>query len=245
MKLGKTDSVHICLFLLAIILLAGIPAYGQQQLQPRVSFGLNVGETSDKFGGLSADNGLEGSVDGEVSVLRGGGKGNWPSIVAGGEVVFPTNTQNHADEYGVYGGPIFRFGSKFSAGFHVQVHKILVPPSTLNGVTFNRLDMKLLETPLVLQYKFSTAPRHAFIQAQIAPEFTPHFKATVANYPLPNPAFDHGYFIRGVVGYSFGKWYAKATYENRYFKFEPTLGNPNQIYNWRTDAVTGGVGVVF
>jgi len=246
MKPGKTHFIHLFLVLSTIVLVAAAPAYGQQQQpQPRGYFGINVGETSDEFGGQWAKTGLAGGVEGEFTILRGGGKNNWPSVVAGGEVVFPTNTQKHADEFAIYGGPIFRFGQKFSVGFHGQVRKILVPPSNLNGVAFNRLNMELLELPLVAEYKFSTAPRHAFVQAQIAPEFSPHYKASAPNYPLPNPSFDHGYFYRGSVGYTVGKWYAKATYESRYFKFTPTLGNPNQIYNWRTNAVTGGVGFVF
>ncbi|MGO9088246.1 MAG: hypothetical protein ACLQBK_23795 [Candidatus Sulfotelmatobacter sp.] len=235
MKLCKTHLVLICLFFLATV-----PAYCQ-----KATLGLDFGQTSDRFGGLSSMNGAVGEIEGEVVILHGGGKGNWPSLVGGGEIRFPTDTQHHADEYAVYGGPMFRFGSHFSAGFHVQVRKILVPPSYVNGVVFNRLDLKLLELPFVAEYKFSTAPRHAFLRAEISPEFTPHYQATVANYPLPNPSFDHGYDIRGSVGYVFGKWYAKATYETRYFKFEPNLGNPSQIYNWRTNLITGGVGYIF
>ena len=234
MKLRQTHFI-LCLFVLATV-----PAYCQ-----RATFGLDFGQTSDKFGGLSSVNGAVGNVEGEVVILRGDGKRNWPSLVAGGEIRVPSNTNTHANEYAVYGGPIFRFGSHFSAGFHAQIRKIDVPPSTLTGVTFYRLNMELLELPLVAEYKFSTAPRHAFLRAEISPEFTPHYKAPVANYPLPNPNFDHGYDIRGIAGYVFGKWYAKATYQTRYFKFEPTLGNPNQIYNWRTNVVMGGVGLVF
>jgi len=236
MRLCKTHFIFfICLFFLATV-----PAYCQ-----RGTLGLDVGQTSDKSGGITAGSGLEADLEGEFAVIRGGGKQNWPSIVAGGELRFPTDTQHHATEYAVYGGPMFRFGSHFSAGFHVQVRKILVPPSNQNGVAFNRLDFKLLELPFLAEYKFSTAPRHAFLRAEISPEFTPHYKSPVANYSLPNPSFDHGYDIRGSVGYIFGKWYAKATYETRYFKFASTLGNPNDIYNWRTNRITGGVGYVF
>ena len=235
MKLCKTHFILLCLFFLVTI-----PAYCQ-----RVTLGVDLGQTSDKFGGQAPVGGLEAGIDGQVVVIRGGGKQNWPSIVAGGELRFPSNTQTHANEYAVFGGPMFRFGSHFSAGFHAEVRKILTPPSNLNGVAFNRLDLKLLELPFVAQYRFGPA-RHTFIEAQISPEFTPHYKSPIAQpYPLPNPSFDHGYFIRGSVGHMVGKWYVKATYETRYFKFEPTLGNPNQIYNWRTNLVTGGVGISF
>jgi hypothetical protein len=236
MKLGKTHLVRVGLFLLA-----AVPAYCQ-----RVSIDLDVGQTSDKFGGAARVSGLEGNLEGQVTVLRGGGKQNWPSLVAGGEVRLPTDTQKHATEYAVFGGPIFHFGSHFSAGFHAQVRKILLPPTTQSGQVFNRLNLELLELPFVAEYKFGSAARHAFIQAQIAPEFSPHYKNAAAGPPpVPNPQFDHGYSIRGSAGYVFGKWYAKATYETRYFKFTQTIGNPNELYNWRTDVVSGGVGIVF
>jgi hypothetical protein len=235
MKLGKTHLVYVGLFFLA-----SIPAYCQ-----RGTIGLDFGQTSDKSGGAAALTGGVGDFEGEVAVLRGGGKRNRPSVVAGGEIRFPVNSNQHANEFAIYGGPMFRFGSHFSAGFHAQIRKIEVPPVPLNGVTFERLNFKLLELPFVAEYKFSAAPRHTFLRAEISPEFTPHYKAPAPNYPLPNPNFDHGYDIRGIAGYVFGKWYVKATYETRYFKFEPTLGNPNQIYNWRTNVVMGGAGFLF
>jgi len=239
MRLCKTHFILICL-----LFLAAVPAYCQ-----RGTIGLDVGQTSDKFGGLKAVNGLEADLEAQFVVIRGGGKQNWPSIVAGGELRFPTDTTYHATEYAVYGGPIFHFGGHFSAGFHVQVRKALLPPNQNGGVlggVFNRLNLELLELPFVAQYKFGTAPRHAFIEAQISPEFAPHYKNSVSGtYPLPTPHFDHGYDIRGSAGYIFGKWYAKATYETRYFKFTQTLGNPNEIYNWRTNVISGGAGFVF
>jgi len=236
MKIGKTH-----LLLAGVFLLATVPAYGQ-----RVMVGLDGGLTSDKFGGVPAVSGAVGGLEGEVTVLRGGGKQNWPSIVAGGEIRFPSNSNQHATEFAIHGGPIFRFGEHFSVGFHAQIRKVLVPPSTLNGITFNRLNLELLELPFVAEYKFSPVPKHAFLQAQVSPELTPHYKNSVSGqYPLPHPNFDHGYDIRGSVGYNFGKWYVKATYETRYFKFAPGLGNPNQIYDWKTNAVMGGVGLVF
>ena len=236
MKIGKTHFIHVGLFLLATL-----PAHCQ-----RVMLGLDGGQTSDKFGGLSAVSDAVGGIEGEATILRGGGKRNWPSIVAGGEIRFPSDSNRHATEYAIFGGPIFHFGERFSVGFHAQIRKVEVPPSTLNGITFYRLNMNLLELPLVAEYKFSPAPRHAFLRAEVSPEFTPHYKnPTSGQYPLPNPSFDHGYDIRGSAGYVFGKWYIKATYETRYFKFAQGLGNPNEIYNWRTNAVMGGVGLVF
>jgi hypothetical protein len=236
MRLCKTRLVLVCLFLLLTA-----PAYCQ-----RVTIGLDAGETADKFGNSSRTTALEGDLEGQAIVVRGGGKQNWPSIVAGGEIRLPSNTQEHATEFAVYGGPAFRFGSHFSVGFHAQVRKILLPPTISSGQVFNRYNIELFELPLVLQYRFSPAARHAFIETQIAPEFSPHYKTAAAGPPpSPTPQFDHGYDIRGSAGYVFGKWYAKATYETRYFKFTETIGNPGNLYNWRSDRVTGGIGLVF
>jgi hypothetical protein len=109
---------------------------------------------------------------------------------------------------------------------------------------FVRDKMELLELPLFVRYNLGSAQR-AFIQVQGAPEFTPRFRSNGSTLQLPNPNFDHGYFIRGSVGYTFGKWYAKATYETRYFKFLSNPNNPSDLYNWRSNLITGGVGLVF
>jgi len=47
------------------------------------------------------------------------------------------------------------------------------------------------------------------------------------------------------MGYVFGKYYVKADYENRYFKFLADPFNPNNLYNWRTNVISGGVGLAF
>ena len=62
---------------------------------------------------------------------------------------------------------------------------------------------------------------------------------------MPHPNFDHGYYLRGSVGYSFGKWYAQGTYETRYFKFDQNPNNPSNLYNWKSNMITGGVGLNF
>jgi hypothetical protein len=53
--------------------------------------------------------------------------------------------------------------------------------------------------------------------------------------------------VRASAGYNFGQWwYVKASAETRYFKFlTNTTGNPNGLYNWKSNIVTGGVGVRF
>jgi hypothetical protein len=51
--------------------------------------------------------------------------------------------------------------------------------------------------------------------------------------------------VRGTVGYVLGRWYVKASYENRYFKFAPNQNNPNGLYNWHSNLISGGVGVAF
>ena len=235
--IGRTIIVRVCLVLMAIA-----PAYGQGQ---RGNVGIDFGQTSDRFGALPRSNAAVGDVNGLLVVKQGKDKDGSPSIVAGGEVRFPSDTRNHANEFSVFGGVMFRFNKSFSAGLRGQVHKLLVPPSTVDNQIFNRNNMELLEIPLVLEYKFGPN-KHTFLQAQGAPEFRPRWRTPASGpTPLPNPAFDHAYFVRGSLGYNFGKWYAKGTYETRYFKFTPALGNPSNFYNWRTDMITGGVGLVF
>jgi hypothetical protein len=229
----QTPMVAVCL-----VFMAAVPAFCQ-----RGTLGINFGQTSDRFGTLSRNSSVEAVIDGEAIVLQSPDKDHGADVVAGGELRFPVNTTNHANEYAFYGGVSFRFKPSLSAGFHIQVHQIDTPPSIVNGETFNRARMRLLEFPGVIVYKFGPA-KHAFVQAEGGIEFTPHLKAP-AGALIPNPDFEHGYFMRGSVGYNFGKWYAKGTYENRYFKFTNNVGNPNGLYNWRTDMITGGVGVVF
>ena len=246
MKLCKTLTVKrtmmrtiggVCLILLAIV-----PAYGQGQ---RGNLGIDFGQTSDKFGALSRSTAGVGDVNGLLVVRQGKEKDGSPSIVAGGDVRFPSDTRNHANEFALFGGVMFRFNKSFSAGFHVQVHKLLVPPSTVDNQVFNRNNMELLELPIVLEYKFGPN-KHFFLQAQGAPEFRPRWRSSASGAsPLPNPAFDHAYFVRGSLGYNFGKWYARGTYETRYFKFTPGPGNPSNFYNWSTNMATAGVGLAF
>jgi hypothetical protein len=232
----KTPIVCVCLFLLATV-----PAYCQ-----RGTIGIDAGQTSDKFGGLARDTALTADLNAQFIVLHSKEKEGSPDVVAGAEVRFPSDTNNHPYEFAFYGGLHFPFGRHFSGGFHVQIHRIYMPASSAPGPILNRDNLQLLELPVVLEYKFSTAPRHAFLQVQGAPEFTPHYKAPSGGAsPLPTPQFDHGYTLQGSVGYMFPKWYLKGTYQSRYFKFNPDLGNPSGYYNWRSDAVTGGIGVVF
>jgi hypothetical protein len=47
------------------------------------------------------------------------------------------------------------------------------------------------------------------------------------------------------VGYTFGKWYAQGTYATRYFKFDQNPNNPSNLYNWKSNMITAGVGVTF
>jgi len=229
----KTRMLRVCL-----LLLAAVPAYCQ-----RGTIGIDVGQTADKFGGLKRSTGTVAGIDGEVIVLQSSDKDHGADVLAGGEVRFPVDIANHAKEYALYGGVKFRFTPNFSAGFHIQVHRIYLPPSTLNGGFFNRDRLSVVETPGFLEYKFGGV-KHAFLRAEGGPEYTPHFHQIVPSN-LNNPTFDYGYAVRGTVGYVFGKWYLKGTYETRYFKFHPDPGNPGNLYNWRSDSVTGGVGFAF
>jgi hypothetical protein len=232
----KTQLARVCVFLLA-----AVPAYGQ-----RGELGIDAGQASDKFGGLTRFNGVVGDVYGHLTILEGKEKEGSPDVVAGGEIRFPVDTGHHANEFAVFGGVNFHFTRAFSFGVRGQIRKILVPPSTVQGQVFNRDNIELLQLPIVVEYKFGPG-RNLFVRAGGQPEFRPRFRSTsaTASSSLPIPGFDHGYTVGGSLGYIFGKWYAKGTYETRYFKFTPSLGNPSGLYNWRGDFVTGGVGILF
>ena len=234
MKGCKTHLVRVCL-----ILLAAVPAYCQ-----RGTFGIDLGQTSDKFDSLSSVSGLIVGIDGQITVLKGNTKSNGPSVVAGGEIRLPSDTGNHAREYAFYGGPRFH-ERNFSIGFNVQLRQTNLPVANVDNQFFARYRMRLLEIPLVIRYNFGPDKR-VFVEAEGAPEFTPHWhRPSSTLLVLPNPRLDHGYFVRGTVGYRIGPWYVKGMYENRYFKFVSDEGNPNNLYNWKTNLISGGIGFAF
>lgn len=226
--------------LITFLFLATTVAYSQ-----RATLGIDVGQASDKFGGLPRNTAAEGDIEGKFAIFGASGKPGEPSIVAGGEAILPADTSSHATEFAVYAGPEFWFSNHFTAGFHGQIRKVYLPTSEVSGLFFNRYKMLLFEIPLVLEYRSSAAVKHAFVQAQISPEFSPHFQSSSATPSSPRPNLDHGYTLRGSAGYTFGQWYVKANWETRYFKFKEDLGNPSGLYNWRKDLVTGGIGFVF
>jgi hypothetical protein len=234
MKRCATLAVGVCLFIMAV---------GSAYAQQRGYLGIDVGATSDTFDSLPTANAVGVGVDGQIAVLKANPKTGSPNIVVGGEILLPGDTQNHAKEYAVFGGPEFPFHN-FTFGFHAQIRKIYLPPSTVDNQNFVRDKMELLEIPVLVRYQFGPAKR-AFVEAEGAPEFSPRFRSNGSLASLPNPNFDHAYFVRGTVGYNFGKWYAKATFQNRYFKFVENAGNPSNLYNWKTNYVYGGVGIVF
>jgi hypothetical protein len=258
MKSCQTQVVRVCpifvapiflaLILLTTIFSTALPSFAQSMVPSfgqRATFGFDLGASTDRFGGLPQNTGLIGDINVQYAILQGDPKKDTPAVIAGGEIRFPTNASYQSTEFAVFGSLAFHFTSSFTAGFRGQLRRILVPPSTVNGQIFNRDDMTLLEIPVFIQYKFGPAKR-AFVEAQGTPEFNPHYRASVATPPpIPNPNLDHAYDIRGSLGYTFGKWYAKATYGTRYFKFVYNTGNPNYLYNWRSDIVTAGVGVIF
>lgn len=229
----KTQGVLVCL-----LVLASVPAYCQ-----RGTFGIDVGQSSDKFDSLPSANGLVVGIDGEITVLGANKKEGGASIVAGGEIRLPSDTANHAKEFAIFGGPGFQYRDLI-VEVHAQLRKIYLPAANVDNQFFVRSKMELIELPVVLRYKFGPEKKF-FIEAQGAAEFSPRWRSAGSLAPLPNPAFDHGYFVRGGLGYNFGKYYAKATYENRYFKFGANQYNPNNLYNWHTTAILGGVGFVF
>jgi len=99
MMRGKTRGLLVCL-----MVLAAVPAYCQ-----RGTFGIDVGQSSDKFGALPSVSGLVVGIDGEIAVLKANKKEGGASIVAGGEIRLPSDTQNHAKELAIFGGPAFQY----------------------------------------------------------------------------------------------------------------------------------------
>jgi len=237
MKRWQTAMVQVCLICF-FFFWAAVSAYCQ-----RINLSVNAGEAFDRFGALPQQSGPEAVFDGEGIVLKSPDKNFGADVLAGFEVRAPLDTNNHANEIAVYGGVGFHVRKNFEFGFHGQVHRIYLPPSTVDGQVFNRARLSLVETPAFVQYKFGP-DRHAFVRAEGAPEFSPRFKEPAGNILL-NPNLDHGYYMRGSVGYNFGMFYVKGTYETRYFKFRITSGNPNDLYNWRSGMATGGVGITF
>jgi hypothetical protein len=230
----KTHFLRLCLFLLA-----SVPAYCQ-----RGTIAVNGGQISDSFGGQAATTAAEVTLDGQLAVYKSNPKTGGFDIVAGGEVRLPSDSSNHATELAVFGGPTYPFRN-FTIGFDAQVHRIYLPSTTVNNQILARGHMSLLELPLVIKYNFGPGKRY-FVQAQGAPEFSPRWhKSAPSLIGLPNPSLDHGYFVRGSAGYSFGKWFVKATYENRYFSFVKNPSNPDNLYNWRSVLITGGIGLNF
>ena len=239
MKRCKADLLRKGVFFLFLFLLAVVPGYCQ-----RGTIDINAGETSDKFGAVSPVNGPVLDLNGELIVKKPSAKNGGPSIVAGGEVRVPSDDANHAKEFAVYGG--LAFGThNFSFGVNAQVRRIDLPAATFENQILIRDNLELLQLPIVVKYKFGPDKR-AFIDVQGEPEFTPRYRTHGGSLIiLPHPDFDHGYTLRGAVGYTFGKWYAKGTYETRYLKFAANPNNPSNLYNWRSNMITGGVGLVF
>lgn len=235
MKLCQPFAACVCLVFLAVV-----PAYCQ-----RGTFGIDAGQTSDRFGSQPSSSAADFNVEGQVLVIKHIDKEGSPGIVAGGEIRVPSDSSNHAVEYAVFGGPAFQYRD-FTLGFHVQVRKILLPTTTVDNQILARGDMELLEVPIVIKYVFGPA-KHYFFQAEGAPEFTPRWRKSAPSLiGLPNPKLDHAYFVRGSLGYTFAKkYYVKATYENRYLSFIHNPSNPQNLYNWRSNLTTGGVGLTF
>jgi len=240
MKRCKAHLVRTGVFLL--FLLAAFPAYCQ-----RGTIDINAGETSDKFGALKTVTGAVLDLNGEVTVIKPSAKNGGPSIVAGGEVRVPTDDTNHAKEFAIFGGLAFQARGGFSIGVNAQIRKIDLPAATVDNQVLVRDNLEMLELPIVLKYKFGPSKR-VFVDVQGEPEFTPRYRAPKSGLTLlslPHPNFDHGYTLRGSVGCAFGKWYAQGTYQTRYLKFAENPNNPTNLYNWKSNMITGGVGLVF
>ncbi len=226
------------LFLLLLSLSAAVPASAQQG-----RLGIDLGVTGDKFDSLPSQTAGEVRAYGDYNVIPAGKDGS-PNIVVGGEVDAPTDTNNHAKEYAAFGGPIFPVGN-LSIGFYAEIRRIVQPPAVVDIQVGVRFNMELLEIPLVVKYKFGPE-RRAFVEFQGQPEFTPRFRnASTVQAGILHPNFDYGYTVRGSLGYSFGKWYVRGTYQNRAFEFTNNPNNPSNLYNWHNNQVTGGIGLNF
>ncbi len=236
----KSMHVRTGLFFLFLTLFsAAVPAFCQ-----RGTLGIDLGEITDKYGALpSTTTGVVG-VEGQFNIIQAG-KGGGPNIDIGGELRAPADTSTHAPEFAVFGGPIFPIGQSFSIGVNAEVRKIYMSSVPVDGTFIDRFNMELLEVPIILKYKFASDHR-AFIQVQGQPEFTPRFVSKKRDLEgVLHPNFDYGYTVRGSLGYNFGKWYAKATYETRIFKFLNNQNNVLGVYNWHNTTITGGVGLNF
>jgi hypothetical protein len=226
--------------LLAFLMLCTWNARAQES-----TVGIDAGQVSDQYGTQPSVSSVQINANGKLAILKGNPKNGAPAIVAGGEIRVPGDTNTHAKEYAIFGGPEWHVRkNSIVFGFHVQIRKIVQPTAFLNGQYFKRDTMELLELPAVLRYNFGSS-KHAFIEAEGAPEFSPRFRVPSGGSDLPHPNLDHGYFVRGRVGYNFGHWYARATYETRYFKFQTNPNNPSFLYNWRSNSITGGIGLSF
>jgi hypothetical protein len=240
MKQCKPHLVPAFIFLL--FLLSTVSAYCQ-----RGTIDINAGETSDQFAALPRVNGAVVDINGEVTVKQPSAKHGGPSIVVGGEVRVPTDDASHAKEYAVFGGLAFKATSNLSIGVNGQIRKLDLPSAIVDNQFFVRDNLEMLQVPIVVKYKFGPEKR-AFIHVQGEPEFTPHYKAPSSSatlLALPHPNFDHGYTLRGSAGYSFGKWFVQGTYQTRYLKFAQNPNNPSNLYNWKSNMITGGVGLIF
>jgi len=238
MNFGQRLIVRLSFSLIAALFLVFTAA------AQNATLGVDVGEISDRFGALTRNTDAVAMIDGQGTIFdwtKGGG----PDIVVGGEIRLPSDTSTHATEFAGFAGPEFWLRGRFMVGLHVTARKAYLPSSEINGMFFERDRMLLLELPVVAEYKFGPS-RHAFIEAQGTPEFSPHFSGSAAvQEGLFTPILDKGYAFRGTGGYNFGRWYAKAGYELRSFKFTNNANNPNNLYNWRTNVFTAGVGFTF
>ena len=234
-------SIFVRTGLFFLFLLAASTAYGQ-----RGTLDIDAGAVSDEFGSQPKVTAAEFGLNGQFALIQANKDGR-PSIVLGGELRLPSDTSTHATEFAVFGGPIFPIGN-FSIGVNAEVRRIYLPPAQVNGTTLDRFNMGLLELPVILRYKFGPGKR-VFVEARGEPEFTPHFSASSSTKAslegVPHPNFDYGYTVRGTLGYIVGKWYVKGAYETRYFKFIDNQNNPLGLYNWRSNNITGGVGLIF
>ena len=210
MKLCK--SILVRLGLISPISPGHVPAYGQ-----RGTLDIDAGEVTDKFGAQPQVTAADFGLNGQVTLIQATKDGG-PSIVAGGELrvpptppPMPASTPSSA----VRSSPWQFFHRRQRPG-----------PQDSSCPTLTWMEPSWTATTWNCSNSPSSSDTNSVPTSALSsrPTASPNSLPTTNRLPcqpvgVPHPNFDYGYTVRGSVGYNFGKWYVKGTYETRYFKF--------------------------
>ena len=149
MKRCKTHLVRVC-----VIVLAAVPAYCQ-----RGTFGIDIGQTSDKFDALSSVSGLEVDVDGQITVLKSNrnrvAPASWPGARSACRPIpeiMPRSTPSLEDL-------VFQF-RELSIGVERSGPQDRSSHARPSIQVFARDTMELLELPVVTQIQLRRSRSH-------------------------------------------------------------------------------------